>query len=592
VLATAAAVATVGLVPLTGQHRAGAATPVLVDGATTYQTIDGFGVSEAFGMANAIRTLGATPRQQALDLLFNKSNGAGFSILRSLIPSDGGSIEPTSPGSPGATPRYVWTGDDGQDQGQLWLAKQAKNSYGVGTFYNDAWSAPGYMKTNGSESGGGSLCGTPGASCGSGDWRQAYANYLTQHARYWSQAGVAPNYVGFVNEPSLTTSYSSMLANPSQAASFLSVLGPTLQASGLSTRAACCDTLGFTLLPSYVSAVVGNAAVQLFTSHGYSNPPTTPVAAQGRHVWESEWGVNGSTWTNTWDGSGEATGITWAQRIQTALTGANVNGFLYWWGISNTHHDSALIGLTGSTLDPSKRFYALSNYSRYIRPGAVRIGASGGDGALRTSAFRNTDGSVVVVVLNTGTGAVSSDYALSGVDPVSGTVAPYLTNGSASMAAQAAIPLSAGRFSATVPARSLVTYRITGGSPPVTVTPPPTTTPPPGSTTPPPATTTPPPGSGSCSAAYTVTDSWNGGFVAAVTVTAGSAPISRWRVTLTLPGGSAVTNVWNGVAGGTGGTVAVDNESYNGALAAGATTSFGLQGTGPGTGATTSCTAG
>ncbi|MFL6141303.1 MAG: histidine kinase [Labedaea sp.] len=38
---------------------------------------------------------------------------------------------------------------------------------------------------------------------------------------------------------------------------------------------------------------------------------------------------------------------------------------------------------------------------------------------------------------------------------------PFLTNASSSTAAQAAIPLAAGAFSATVPARSLVTYRIT-----------------------------------------------------------------------------------------------------------------------------------
>ena len=48
------------------------------------------------------------------------------------------------------------------------------------------------MKTNGSKSNGGSLCGTPGASCGTGDWRQAYANYLVQHAKFWSSAGVDP----------------------------------------------------------------------------------------------------------------------------------------------------------------------------------------------------------------------------------------------------------------------------------------------------------------------------------------------------------------------------------------------------------------
>jgi glucuronoarabinoxylan endo-1,4-beta-xylanase len=467
-LATAgvAVLATTGVVLAENQVPASAAPTVAVNGGTTYQKIDGFGVSEAFGQANSIRNAVGTTQKQALDLLFNTSSGAGFSILRSLIPSDANSIEPNAPSGPSATPTYVWSGNEAQDQGQLWLAKQAK-AYGVSTFYNDAWSAPGFMKTNGSQSNGGSLCGTPGASCSSGDWRQAYADYLVQHAKFWSAAGVTPAYVEFDNEPSLTTSYSSMLVNPSQAASFLSVFGPTMKASGLSTKVACCDTLGFNLLPGYVTAVSGNSAANsgtgLFTSHGYSNAPTTPVSTGGRHLWESEWAVNGSTWTNVWDSTSTASGITWAQRVYDGMTGADLNAFLYWWGVSSTSHDSSLIGLSGSTLTASKRYYALAGYSRYIRPGAVRIAATSGNANLKTSAYRNSNGSVVIVVLNTASSAISTSYALSNTGSSSGKVTPYLTNEGNSMAAQPSVALSNGTFSATVPARSQVTYRVTGG---------------------------------------------------------------------------------------------------------------------------------
>ena len=57
--------------------------------------------------------------------------------------------------------------------------------YGVKTVYGDAWSAPGFMKTNGKDSGGGSLCGVPGATCASGDWRQAYADYLVKYIQFY-----------------------------------------------------------------------------------------------------------------------------------------------------------------------------------------------------------------------------------------------------------------------------------------------------------------------------------------------------------------------------------------------------------------------
>jgi hypothetical protein len=126
-------------------------------------------------------------------------------------------------------------------------------------------------------------------------------------------------------------------------------------------------------------------------------------------------------------------------------------------------------------------------------------------------------------------------------------------------------------------------------TPPPT-TPPPTTPPP---TTPPPTTpppTTPPPTGNGCTATVSL-NQWNGGFVATVRVTAGSAAISGWTVGATLPSGASVTNHWNATRTGTSGAVQFANASYNGSVAAGQSTEFGFQGTGTGTGITPTCTA-
>ncbi|MEU4222027.1 cellulose binding domain-containing protein [Actinoplanes sp. NPDC026623] len=100
-----------------------------------------------------------------------------------------------------------------------------------------------------------------------------------------------------------------------------------------------------------------------------------------------------------------------------------------------------------------------------------------------------------------------------------------------------------------------------------------------------------PSGTPGCSAAYTVQNQWSGGFVAGVVVTAGSAAVNGWRVTLVLPGGATITSVWNAVNTGTSGTVTLANQSYNGQLAPGQTAGFGFQGTGAGGGATATCAA-
>ncbi|MBL7258063.1 cellulose binding domain-containing protein [Actinoplanes sp. LDG1-01] len=114
---------------------------------------------------------------------------------------------------------------------------------------------------------------------------------------------------------------------------------------------------------------------------------------------------------------------------------------------------------------------------------------------------------------------------------------------------------------------------------------PPTTTPP--TTTPP---TTAPPATGACTASYRITNTWDGGFQGEVTVTAGSAPISGWSARWTLGSGQAISQVWNGKLTTSGTAVTVANESYNGALAASASTTFGFLASGTATTPTLTCT--
>lgn len=85
----------------------------------------------------------------------------------------------------------------------MWFSTKALG-YGVKTFYADAWSAPGFMKTNGQQTSGGYLCGVTGETCASGDWRQAYANFLVQYVKYYQTAGITITHLGFLNEPDLT----------------------------------------------------------------------------------------------------------------------------------------------------------------------------------------------------------------------------------------------------------------------------------------------------------------------------------------------------------------------------------------------------
>ncbi|HET8842448.1 MAG TPA: cellulose binding domain-containing protein, partial [Ktedonobacteraceae bacterium] len=562
------------------RQSAYAASAVTIDGSVKFQTIDGFGFSEAFGRAASMQSAPAAVQQQMLDLLFSPTTGAGLTILRNIINSDTSSIEPNSPGSPSAAPQYVW---DGNDSGQVWLS-QAAMRYGVNQIYADAWSAPGYMKTNNDQANGGTLCGVTGATCSSGDWRQAYANYLVQYIKDYQSVGVPLSHVGFVNEPNLNVTYSSMVMSAAQNTDFTKVLGPTLRNAGVSTKLVCCDAEGWDLAPGYVNSIAAdstaNSFVNLFSSHGYTAPPNSTLSnTGGKHVWETEW-ANFDTWDPAWDDGTAAAGFTWAQRIYTGLTSANLSAFLHWWGLNTSNTNSGLLHLNGSTVEVSKRFWAFANYSRFIRPGATRISASSANG-LNLSAFLNSNGSLVIVALNTASSDSAVTYSLQNTGIANGaTVTPYMTNASNDLAAQSPLSVSGGAFTATVPARSLVTYQI-GGTTGVTptvgttatptrgITPTPTNTPIASTPTP---VVTPSASGASCRVVYQVGSQWSGGFSATLTITnTGTTAINGWTLTFTFPNGQTITQLWNGSFTQSGGNVTVTNLSYNATIAPGQT---------------------
>ncbi|MFH8440136.1 glycoside hydrolase [Streptomyces sp. NPDC018026] len=449
----------------TAPAQAAGGTTITVDPHRQYQVVDGFGFSEAFQRARQIQDLSPDTRQQVLDLLFSNDKGAGLTILRNGIgssPTDEKdwmkSIEPESPGSPGATPHYVW---DGDDNGQVWLTKQAQK-YGVKNIYADAWSAPGYMKTNGDDRNGGELCGVRGTDCATGDWRAAYAKYLVQYLKFYAQEGIDVTHVGFTNEPDLTTEYASMRSDGYQAADFLKVFGPLLDKSDLKTKIAFGEATGWRdqeeMLQEMKSVPGADRYVDTVVGHGYQGEPSSPLSTD-EPTWQSEWADLDGDWNNHWDAIGKAgEGLEWANKIQDSFTEGGVSAFLYWIGAENTGSNSALIQLKDGKADASARLWAMAQFSRFVKPGAHRIGTENPNSLLGVSAFRNADGSIAVQVINNGHEKASTTLALPGVNGVS--VRRYLTNEENHLSTQAPVRGKGGHLTADVPARSMVSFVI------------------------------------------------------------------------------------------------------------------------------------
>jgi O-glycosyl hydrolase len=436
------AITLLGLPAVSPTHQADPPA-VTVNEHVRHQDIDGFGVSQAFRRNELLKALPEAQQREILDLWFDRGKGAGLSILRLGIGSSPAgspydhmvSIQPEDPGGPDAQPKYVW---DGDDNSQVWVAKEAK-AYGVRRFFADAWSAPGYMKDNGDDKNGGTL---------KPEWQRAYANYLAQYTRFYAREGIKITDLGFTNEPDWTATYASMRFTPEQAAQFVKVLGPV--AKGV--QVACCDSFGWNEAKAYTAAIEADPEarrwVKTHTGHTYASPVDAPLPTS-RRTWMSEWNPNGSTWNENWDDGSGYDGFAIAQAVHDALTLGNVSGYVYWLGASRGATRALLqIDDVAKTYRVSKRLWALAAYSRFIRPGAVRLDAAAADPALKVSAFRNTDGSRVVEVLNTGTAPVTWTG-------VRGRATAYVTDNASSLT-----PSPVAGRTVTLPPRALTTIVI------------------------------------------------------------------------------------------------------------------------------------
>ncbi|HEU5356156.1 MAG TPA: endo-1,4-beta-xylanase [Actinocrinis sp.] len=114
-----------------------------------------------------------------------------------------------------------------------------------------------------------------------------------------------------------------------------------------------------------------------------------------------------------------------------------------------------------------------------------------------------------------------------------------------------------------------------------------------GTASPPPSSTPPSSPSASASASASVSSSpppaggchvtdavsaWNTGLTENITVTNnGTSAINGWHLAFTLASGQTITNAWNATISPSSGSVTATNVSYNAAIPAGGSTSFGFQ---------------
>lgn len=553
-----------------------AAPGVTLDWGTSYQSIDGFGVSEAFHQSNNIALLGEAKQKEIYDLLFSTSKGAGFSIFRSIL-GDGGTWGNATDGpnktmQPSAT---TWDWKESNDD-QIPMIRDIQSLYGIKNILYTAWSPPAWMKSNGSVSRG-SL---------STNKYAAYATYLAEHIKnYQSKFGIEITHIGLANEPDLETDYSSCTWSSAQFKTFMKDhLAPTFDREGITAKVIVGEPMRCTesLAIDSLNDATAVKRTDIVGCHNYGSTyvafPTTK--SKGKGIWQTEISnLNGND-------PSISDGLKWSKEIHDFMTVTQGNAWCYWWGAcykTNVGEGLIRMNMNSKTYSVDKRLYTIGQFARFVRPGWRRFSASANpvSGVYVTAYKDPATGDFAIVALNNGSSGQSITYTLKGFAP--GLVTPYTTSATQNLAAGSAISVSGSSFTHNLAANSITTFVGNSDSPVPTPTPTPTPTSTSTSTatptlmpTPTPtAEVTPTPDTG-CVISYSQNEWGSGATVSVAIKNNGASAINGWTLAWSFPGNQKITNLWNGSYTQSGASVSVRNASYNSTIPAGGSVTFGF----------------
>jgi glucuronoarabinoxylan endo-1,4-beta-xylanase len=394
----------------------GAWAAAVVDWSIEHQTMDGFGASNAF--------LDTALTDTQADMFFSQSNGIGLSWLRMGLNSSGNLNGGAWSDATKAAARGA----------KVWAAP---------------WTAPAAWKDNGSETNGGHLCAAPGqGTCDAShydDWATRLAAFP---ALLKLNAGVDLYGLSIQNEPDFVASYESMLVSNSEFVNFINVLGPKLAALNPKPKIIAGEHSDWQYLDGMKAAIGANtsalANTAIFAIHQYV-PQHVVAETAPRPIWETEMSS-----FEAFD-AGLANAVTVGKWIHSAIAVGNVNAWHYWWLFNPYNADNeGLIGHPGDAFAITKRYYALGNYSKFVRPGWKRIDTSGVASAnLFATAYKAADGNFAIVVVNDSGGDLAFAANLAHMHVTS--VTPWITSATLNLAAQAPVAVAGNQISVVVP---------------------------------------------------------------------------------------------------------------------------------------------
>lgn len=375
---------------------------IIVDSSITYQTIEGFGYTLTGGSAYLIYNLPAKRRSDLLQELFSKdSTYIGVSYLRISIGASDLS-------------KSVFTYDDipaGQEDTTLQYFDLGSDKYNLIPLLQEIlainpelkilgspWTAPVWMKTNGSSIGGKLKR----------EYYDEYAQYFVKYIRAMKANDITIDAITPQNEPLNPDNNPSMVMTATEQADFIkNHLGPAFEKVGIQTKIIIydhnCDK------PNYPLAVLNDATARKYIAGSAFHLYAGDISAMSQV--HNAFPDKGIYFTEQWtSGNGSFSGdLKW--HVKNLIIGATRNwskNVLEWNLASDPNYQPHTPGgcttcrgaLTiGSGITRNVSYYIIASASKFVRPGSVRI-ASTLVAGLPNVAFKTPTGKKVLIVLN------------------------------------------------------------------------------------------------------------------------------------------------------------------------------------------------
>lgn len=422
VAAGALVVTSFSSLPLGGDEKSfdvNAASAVTINTNKTYQRIRGFG-----GMNHPEWTgadLTAAQRQKAFG---NGADELGFTILRIFVNPNSNQWNLAVP-----TAKYA-------------------TEHGV-TVFASPWEPPSNLAASGGTGGLQGKLHLPESNYA------AYAEHLNNFGTYMKNNGVDLYSISVQNEPDYAEDWTAW--TPAQTTNFIANYGDRIT----STRLMSPESFQYGAWNNgkdYYKQILANPKAfencDLFGTHFYGTPRDRmdfpDLENCGKEIWMTEVYVPNSE-ANSNERWPE--GVQVAENIHNGLVVGNMSAYV-WWYIRRSY------GPMNEDGTISKRGYAMAQYSKWVRPGDVRIDATEQpDTNILVSAYKHSDTQIEVVAINKGNSEITQQFNVSGRTITN--VDRYRTSANENIAPTKGMEASGSTFYSQLPANSVSTYVIT-----------------------------------------------------------------------------------------------------------------------------------